>query len=89
MTGLGLAFSEASLFEGNQAMKIRVTTVVVATGVKHDSRVIDYERKASRDWLAKHCFWAFNNGFGVATNNVADEAPPALVTAGTHPGMGG
>ena len=55
-------------------MFIRVTTVVVATGAQHgESRIINYDRKAAREWLAKHSFWAFNNGFGVATNNFADE----------------
>jgi len=56
-------------------MKVRVTTVDVATGKQRgESKVINYDRPNARKWLASHCLWAYNNGFGVATCNVADEA---------------
>lgn len=55
-------------------MKVRVTTVNVATGVQRgETKVINYDRPNARKWLAAHSLWCFNNGFGVATNNVADE----------------
>lgn len=55
-------------------MMVRVTTVSVETGVQYgQSKIINYANPASRQWLAKHSFWAFNNGYGVATNNIADE----------------
>lgn len=56
-------------------MLIRVTTVDVKTGNQHGhSKVINYHNNRARRWLAKHCVWAFSNGYGIATNNVADEA---------------
>jgi hypothetical protein len=30
-------------------------------------KVINYSSAASRKWLEKHCFWAFNNGYAVMT----------------------
>lgn len=55
-------------------MKVRVTTVEVATGKQRgETKVINYDRPNARKWLAAHSLWCFNNGYGVATNNVADE----------------
>ncbi len=57
-------------------MKVKVTTVSLATGEQEFERVINYLKPESRAWLAKHCFWAFNNGYGVASSRLVDEVEP-------------
>lgn len=56
-------------------MKIRVTTISVATGAQiGESRVVEYGKRHTRQWLEKHQYWAFNSGYGVVVNCVDDEA---------------
>lgn len=51
-----------------ESVKLRVLTVRMSDMEEVDDRVIDHNKTADRQWLGKHCFWAFRNGHGVQTS---------------------
>lgn len=42
-----------------------ITTVRNDPSNIYDQRHINYSNPNARQWLAKHCFWAFSNGYAV------------------------
>lgn len=60
---MGTTMSE----EQNEPLYIVVETFDAASGVMFGRTKIDHNNRADRQWLGKHCFWAFRNGRGVRT----------------------
>lgn len=50
---------------------VRVETWNAETNEREFVRVINHRNRDSRHWLAKHCAWALNNGYGVVTRPFA------------------
>lgn len=46
---------------------IDVVTRKIGDNADENVRRINYSAKSSREWLAKHCVWAFHNGYAVMT----------------------
>lgn len=44
-----------------------VETFDLSTGETTGRTRIDHNNRDDRQWLGKHCFWAFRNGRGVRT----------------------
>lgn len=38
-----------------------------------ERRIIDYSVYENREWLAKHCVWAFHNGYSILTYKTDEE----------------
>lgn len=52
----------------NKTLPLRVLTMNMKTEEITDDRVIDHNSKKDREWLGRHCFWAFRNNHGVQTS---------------------
>jgi len=50
-----------------QPLNLRVETWNVETDECESVKHIDHNNAEDRQWLGKHCFWAFRNGRGVVT----------------------
>ncbi len=49
---------------------ISVLTKNLATDEIESEKTIDHNNREDRQWLGKHCFWAFRNGRGIQTQPV-------------------
>ena len=56
---------------------VMVVTRSLSDPDKVERKRINYSRSTSRQWLAKHSFWCFMNGFSVTT--FAVDGTPTLV----------
>lgn len=50
-----------------RTVRLRVITVRMSDMEVTNERVIDHENVADKEWLNKHCYWAFRNNHGVQT----------------------
>lgn len=48
-------------------VRIEVLTMRMSDMKQTGYRVIDHNNEEDRQWLGKHCYWAFRNGHGVQT----------------------
>lgn len=62
-------------------LELVVLTKDMKSGSVETRRVIDYNNRAHRLWLSKHCFWAFHNNRAVETFALADEIANKLANA--------
>jgi hypothetical protein len=46
------------------------------TGTVEQTRIIDHGNKEEREWLNKHCYWAFRNGKAVTSVPIPDRDAP-------------
>ncbi len=52
---------------------IHVLTVRMSDMKVVEDRTINHNSPRDRDWLGKHCYWAFRNGHGVQTSPVESQ----------------
>ncbi len=62
-------------------MEVIVTTVYLETGEVSDERAVVFNKDKGRDWLAKHMWYCFCNGYGIQMRNKEDNEPVMLVAA--------
>lgn len=62
--------------KAQKTMMVVVSTYRMSDMTLNDERVIDYNDHSKRQWLGKHCRWAFHNGYGVQTR--PEQHPPHI-----------
>lgn len=51
----------------NNELKVQVNTYDLLSGELESTKVVNHNSKEDRQWMGKHCYWAFRNNKRIET----------------------